>query len=121
MANERTDNYDSLRSKIKDRLEKVRQEIDELSLKYSLGKSEATDKFRELKKDFLSEVNEWKITGEQFVTSGKEKTQSLKSKLEELQLQLALGKSEAKELFSDQKKKIMKSIAEIEAELKKKK
>ena len=120
MDNKEYGTFESLRSKINDRLEKVKQEMEELSLQFSLGKSETSQKFEILKKDFHSKVNEWKIMGDQIKTSGKEKSQTLKTKLEELQVQLSLGKSEAKDLFNDQKKKIMKTISELEAEIKKK-
>lgn len=120
MTTEQTNNFENLRSKINSRLEKAKQEIEELSVQFNLGKAEAADKFESVKKDFHSKVNEWKIIGEQIKSTGKEKSQTLKSKLEELQVQLALGKAEAKDLFHEQKKKIMKSISELEAEIRKK-
>ena len=119
MSTETNNNFDNLRSKINSSLEKAKQEIEELSVQFSLGKAEAADKFESVKKDFLSKVNEWKIKGEQFKSSGEEKSHTLKAKLEELQVQLALGKAEAKELFHEQKKKIMQSISDLESEIKK--
>lgn len=111
--------FENFKIKLNSHIEKAKQEMEELSLQFSLGKAEAADKFEELKKDFMSKVQEWKTVGEQMKNSGQEKSGELKTKLEELQVQLALGKAEAKELFNDQKKKIMKSISELESEIKK--
>jgi ribosomal protein L29 len=120
MTTEPTNTFENLRTKITSRLENAKKEIEELSLQFNLGKAEASDKFESVKKDFHAKVNEWKLMGEQLKPVGKEKLQELKTKLEELQVQLALGKAEAKELFQEQKKKIMQSITDLESEIKKK-
>lgn len=96
----------------------AQQEIEELALQFSLGKAEAADKFEEIKKDFNGKANEWKKVFAEPKTFNKEKAATLKAKFEALQVQLALGKAEAKDLFEEQRKKILNSIHEIEVEMK---
>lgn len=120
MTKDQNSTFENLQEKIKDKLNKAKVEMEELSLQFTLGKAEAADKFEYLKKDFNTKVNEWKILGSQLVETGKVKSADLKVRFEELQIQLALGKAEAKELFQEQKKKIMQSISELEAEIKRK-
>jgi ElaB/YqjD/DUF883 family membrane-anchored ribosome-binding protein len=96
----------------------AQQEIEELALQFALGKAEAADKFEEIKKDFNTKANNWKKLLEDSETFRKEKASALKAKFEALQVQLALGKAEAKDLFEEQYKKILHAIHEMEAEMK---
>jgi hypothetical protein len=106
----------STADKFFEHFKKAQQEIEELSLQLSLGKAEAKDKFEEIKKEFSNMLNHWKTTDfYKNLATGKQELQTI---FEELQVQLDLGKAEAKEAFEEQKKKIFESINKLEAEAK---
>ncbi len=118
MDTKTSSNRTNFAEKIIDGLQKAQQEIEELTLQFALGKAEASDKFEEIKKEFSEKSNEWKRVFSHLKSVTEEKTIALRTKMEELQLQLALGKAEAKEAFEEQRKKIMNLIQEIEVEIK---
>ncbi|HEX6893398.1 MAG TPA: hypothetical protein VF141_21955, partial [Chryseolinea sp.] len=102
--------------KIADKLLEAQREIDELVLQCALGKAEARDTFEEAKKEFRSRVGEFKTTSLGAKVSGL--TSNLKGSLEELDVQLSLGKADSKEMFEEQKKKIEVVINKLRSELK---
>ena len=73
------------------------------------------DRFQEVRKEFKAQVNEWISSIKE---SKEQSTEKIKSLLEELQIQLALGKAEAKEVYEEQRKKMERLITEVETELK---
>lgn len=101
----------------KSKLDKLRNQwqskIEELELQLTLGKAEAFDKFEDKKKNFQKSINELKSKTGQFDHLSKEKATALKSRLEELHVQLNLGKAETKEIFEEQKHKIDKSMSQV--------
>jgi len=102
--------------KIAGKLMKAQQELDELVLQLSLGKAEAREKFEEIKKEFKAQVSELKQTFNN--SSLKETGNKIKAMLEELELQLALGKADSVEIFEAQSKKILLALHELEHEIK---
>jgi hypothetical protein len=96
---------------------KAQQEIDELVLQLSLGKTEAKEKFEEIKEDFTKRVNELK----QFLKSAMDKPVpvALKSKLEELELQLKEGKADTKAAFDLQRAALIEATIALENEIRK--
>ncbi|MEZ4923012.1 MAG: hypothetical protein R2780_07580 [Crocinitomicaceae bacterium] len=104
--------------KVVDALRKAATELEALQVQAALGKAEASDKYEELKKKFDHFVHETKIKFEQ----GKEKAgdiqEEVQALLDELRVQLALGKAEGKEAFAEQKKKIVEKIRQIENKIK---
>ncbi len=113
-----TFNFKSLTDKVSEGLKKAQQEVEELALQFALGRADATDKFEEIKKEFSHKVNEWKLAFPDLKSINQEKINLLKSKIENLLLQLSLGKADAIDNYVEQHKKIMQSIQEFEAELK---
>ncbi len=110
------ENIDSALLKVSEKLLLAQQEIDELTVQLALGKVEAKDKFEEIKHTFRMYVIELK----NFLTASQSAiTPEVKAELEELQVQLALGKAETKDLFEAQKRKIMQSINHLEDVFKK--
>jgi phage host-nuclease inhibitor protein Gam len=110
------ENIDSVLQQVSDKLLLAQQEIDELTVQLALGKVEAKDKFEEIKHTFRMYVMELK----NFLNaSQKAITPEVKTKLEDLELQLVLGKADTKDLFEVQKKKIMQSISNLEEAIKK--
>jgi len=102
--------------KIADKLLKAQQEIDELVVQFALGKAEGKEKFEEIKRDFRNKVIEFKKLME--TTALNILNPETMQRLTELELQLALGKAESRELFEEQKKKIMKALDELETVIK---
>jgi hypothetical protein len=89
----------------------AQREIDELAVQLALGKAEAMDKFEEIKSEFRSRVGELKGLLQQTPDM---LPADVRRKMEELEVQLALGKAESKETFAVQKKKILAAINHLE-------
>jgi tRNA U34 5-methylaminomethyl-2-thiouridine-forming methyltransferase MnmC len=102
--------------KVADKLLTAQQEIDELVVQFALGKAEGKEKFEEIKKEFRQRVSEFRTLLE--TASSDFLTPEARQRIEELEVQLALGKADSKELFEEQKKKIMKALDEVESEIK---
>lgn len=113
--NERERKYASLLASIADKLMKAQVELDELVLQFALGKTEARDKFEEAKTQLRHRVSEFKNTN--LGAKIKDASQELKGLLEELELQLSLGKAESKDKFEVQRKKIEAVIEKVRKEL----
>lgn len=92
----------------------AQKEIDELAVQLALGKAEAMEKFEEIKREFRTKVGELKLLLQE---SPNRLPADLRQKIEELEVQLALGKAESKEMFATQKKKILAAIHHLENEL----
>jgi len=92
-------------------INKAETELDELRLKISLGKMNGADLFEDIKKELRESFHEIsnEVKGE-----GKEVAESVRGNVEELQLQLALGKAEALDAYEEQKKKIGEAIQMLE-------
>jgi hypothetical protein len=90
-----------------------RKRFEEMQVQFSLGKMDATDAF-EKQKDFLKNAaTQWKENLDKATDVAEEQGTKLKSKLDELMLQLNLGKAEGKEQFEEQKKKIEAALHEV--------
>jgi len=89
--------------KIADKLLGVQQELDELVGQFALGKAEGKEKFEEIKKEFRQRVSEFKKL--LAAPAAGLLTPEARQKIEELEVQLALGKAESRELFEQQKRK----------------
>src|SRR5688572_17762467 len=95
-----------------ERLLTAQREIDELALQLALGKAEARDKFEEIKQEFRKQVSEQKNllakASENFISP------EVRAKIEALEVQLALGEADTKDIFEGQKKKITKALTSVE-------
>lgn len=99
---------------IAEKLLEAQKEIDELVLQFALGKAEARDKFEETKKEFRARVAEFRKSNLGSMVS--EAAEKLKGALEELELQLNLGKADSKDKFEEQRTKIEAVIDRLRAE-----
>jgi len=104
----------SFKDKLGKLIIKAETELDELRVKISLGKMNGADLFEDMKKELRESFHE--ISGE-LKSESKEVAESVKNNIEELQLQLALGKAEALDAYEEQKEKINKSINRIEHDI----
>jgi HAMP domain-containing protein len=105
-----------LLARLADKLLEAQQELDELALQFTLGKAEAKDKFEELKITFARQLQVVKAALNQ--AEVQTMANRLKTRVEDLELQLALGKSETKEIFEAQRKKILEALVRLENDLK---
>lgn len=119
MENTETTNQKPILVKIADQLLKDQQELDSLAVQLSLGKAEAKDKFEEVKKQIRKSIQEFKITIDSEYKQSNEWTHSIDVKLMELESLLSKGMADSKEIFSEQKKGILKAIEGLESEIKK--
>jgi hypothetical protein len=94
----------------------AQQEIDELALQLSLGKSEAIEKFEEVKKEFVRGISTLKKS----VQSALDQPipLALKMKFEAVELQLQVGKVQSKESFDSQIKTLIAATIALEEEIK---
>lgn len=110
-------NSGTIREKFSEVINKTRQEVEELALQFSLGKAEASDKFEEIKKEFNSRIQEWKLSIKDEDSELNQSIHKLKAGVDELQLQLKLGKAEAKDFFEKQRTGIIQAMDNLENEL----
>ncbi len=92
-------------------IHKAESELDELRLKIALGKMNGADLFEDMKKELRSSFHE---INSDLKKESNELADTVKSNIESLQLQLALGKAEALDVYEEQKKKISTSIDDLE-------
>ncbi|MDP1726151.1 MAG: hypothetical protein Q8M15_05165 [Bacteroidota bacterium] len=93
--------------------------IEELKMQFSLGKMDAADAFEKQKDTMRNMVVNMKEQLDKATDIAEEKGAELKAKLEELKVQLALGKAEGTDAFEMQKKKIELAMHEVYVEGKK--
>jgi DNA repair exonuclease SbcCD ATPase subunit len=105
--------------KIIDGLKKAAVELEEFQLQLALGKADTKDVYEKVKKDFDGYVHDAKRYLKTMTGVAKEKTDAFQTAFESLQVQLALGKAETKEIFEEQMKKITQTISIIENLIKK--
>ncbi len=92
-------------------LEDWMAELDELEVDLDMDGMDVSDYFEKGKNELKEAVDSLKSKVDKLGTG--EKAQSLKGKLEHLQLQLALGKAESKDAFEDQKGKLESALHEM--------
>ena len=98
-----------------DILRKIQRHLDELRVKMELGKADATDYLREHNfTEFLEKAGA-KVADNQILDE--EKKKSIQRKLDELRLQLALGRMDSEDAFRAQQVRISKAIESLEDDL----
>lgn len=96
-------------------------ELEALRVQAALGKAEARDAFEVAKKKFNDFIVEAKIMYGNAKNQAQEKSNELQTIFENLQLQLALGKAETRDIFEEQRKKITPILNELEELIKRNK
>lgn len=90
-----------------------RTRLDEMKLQLSLGKMDAADAFEKQKEQLKTFVQDAKSQLDKGTELAEEHVKNLRSKLEELNLQLHLGKAETLETFEEQRKKIEPALQAV--------
>lgn len=108
-----------MKEKLEQEKQDLREELGEFKLQMKLGKAEAVDYIEEKKDEFSGFVNEVK---DSLVGSGSipvEALTELQEKLDELKLQLALGRMESHDAYLAQREKISDAIDGVQSKWKK--
>jgi hypothetical protein len=92
--------------------------FEEMRVQFTLGKMDAVDAFEKQKEQMRNAMLSLKENLDKATDMSEEQMQKLKIKMEELQVQLALGKAEGADLFHEQKKKIEAAMDALKAESK---
>ncbi|MCG9880634.1 MAG: hypothetical protein MH472_08545 [Bacteroidia bacterium] len=87
--------------------------MEEMQAQFSSGKLDAMDAFEKQKEQYRDALVKVKENLDKATEIGEEKLTELKTKLEELRLQLALGKADGMDAFEEQKKKIELAMHEF--------
>lgn len=87
-----------------------KKKFEEFQVQFSLGKMDAAESFEKQKEVFRNHIVELKNTIDKTTNHAKENVQFVKSKLEELEVQLSLGKADGMDKFIEQKKKIEQAM-----------
>jgi hypothetical protein len=96
----------SFTNELDDLLKHWQNRLEELRLQMSLGKMDASDEFEALKKRYRKYFSSFKQKLSEMEPGINELRDELKAVLDELELQLALGKAETKEAFETQKENL---------------
>lgn len=96
-----------------DFLKTATKKIEELQVQAALGKAELSDYFEDLKKESRNEYHNLKSKFNSKLEQTIEKKDEIQRKLEHLELQLALGKAESKELLEEQKIKLKQAFKDV--------
>ncbi len=97
-------------NKLKDRFNQVKGEIEHLEVQLALGKAEAVDAFEAQKKALVVKVEEAEHSLKEISEEGAVKIAPLKAKMEELRVQLELGKADSLAAFKNQEAKLSHAI-----------
>jgi hypothetical protein len=87
--------------------------LEEMRLQFSMGKMDAADAFEKQKAHLQSMIESMKTNLDKATDVAEEHANKLRSKLEELNLQLNLGKADGKDMFEEQRKKIDLALQEV--------
>lgn len=98
-------------------LDRAQAEMDQLRVQAALGKMDAADAFEKLKQEFRPVINHAiQAVGEGRALLGA-RAQKMLPALEQLRVQLALGRAEVIDTFEIQKKKLSDAIREAETHI----
>lgn len=87
--------------------------LEELQVQSALGKAELDEKFEEIKKQSREQYQHLKSEVNATIQKDSAKWDKLKAKFEHLEVQLALGKAETKDMLEEQKKNLSNAFQEV--------
>ena len=87
--------------------------LEELQVQSALGKAELEDKFEEIKKESREQYQHLKSEVTATIQKDSARWDKVKTKFEHLEVQLALGKAETKDMLFEQKKNLSKAFQEV--------
>lgn len=103
---------------VQEHLDRWKREAEELRLQSHLGKLEAEEAFEARKKELNRWLNDRKGDLKHFSNLSEAKITEIRGEIDDLALQLSLGKAEGKVALLEQQEKITKKIQGLKEELK---
>lgn len=99
-------------------LEDWHKQLEDLEIHVDLGEEEIIEAFEKQKASFRDFLEKSKESVAELKDEGDSAWQSLQTKLDELQVQLALGKAETRDAYEEQKEKLDQALhaAQVEAD-----
>lgn len=104
-------------SKIGQELKQLHADLDHFQVQLALGKAEAADRLEEIKRDASDFVHEVENQINIIETETKRDYAEVRKALDELRVQIALGKAEAGDAVGQQKKQILNGLSRLEKEI----
>ena len=95
------------------KLDKLKGQVEYLNMKMHLGVMEAQEEYESQKKNLKSWINTTEEQLNNLEDVSKNKVKAIRTSLEELRVQAALGKAETEEAFREQQKNIESKMNEI--------
>jgi ElaB/YqjD/DUF883 family membrane-anchored ribosome-binding protein len=108
---------DKLRENTNAFLDKLEAKIDAIEKTMNHSKTEAQEYFEKAKASFLDDLNKAQQKLDDAKEFSAEQKHTLKGKFDHLKVQLALGKTETKEEFYEQRKKIRNAMHDLDNEI----
>jgi hypothetical protein len=103
---------------LKNWMNQWQQRFEEMRVQFSLGKMDAVDAFEQQKSHMREAILHLKSSMDKATDMSEEQLAKLREKIEELQIQLSLGKADGMDMFNEQKKKIELLMEELKKESK---
>jgi len=103
----------TLKTRVSERIEAWKKEIEQLRKQLQHNREEAKESFENQKEKLANWADDMKDEIERVEGIGEDKLKELKGKLENLRLQAALGKMESVDAMNDQQKKINEGIHNV--------
>jgi hypothetical protein len=103
-----------MKKTMQERLDQWKQRVEELRLQANLGEKEAREAFEVQKKNLAKWAEDMKEKVGGLAETGSEKTTQLKTNLEELRVQAALGAAEGRDKLEEQEAELRKRMRKLE-------
>lgn len=106
-------NTEQFNEQMKQFVAEWQKRLEDMQVQFTLGKMDATEAFETQKTQFRSMLQNMKDSLDKGTDLAEEKAAEMRTKLEELRVQLALGKADGMDAFEEQRKKIEIAMNEI--------
>ena len=101
-------------------LQKSAAKIEEMQVQAKLGQAELKDSYAEFKNDLTNKIHQIERGETKVQKNIQEKLNPIQQKMDELELQFALGKADANDLIQKELKILKKNLHELSKSIKKK-
>ena len=108
----------SVKDLLTEKLRRLKTQAEEMNLQMNLGKDEAKEAFESRKGTLVSWLDQLKDKMDEMGDVSEDKVIDLKTKMEELRLQAALGKAESEDAIKEQQANLSTGITDIKSKLK---
>ena len=110
------DNQDSFKERSNRKLTELRSQVEYLNMKMHLGANEARDEFEVQKQQLTTWINKADERLGKLQDEGKVKASELRTQLDQLRVQAALGKAETEDALRNQQKDLRNKLEAVKTE-----